>query len=107
MKKVRLGLIGAGGWGAMHARTYACTPQADLQAVADLDPERARTLAEQYGARVFRQTRPGYGPAFIEGIMACKGEFIICLDAECFHPKAFLRSMISASKDVDIIIESR
>ena len=53
MDTVRMGLIGAGGWGSMHARTYADTAGAVLHGVADLDPQRAKTLADQFGARAY------------------------------------------------------
>ena len=45
---VRLGIVGAGIWGAMHARAYAQNPMAELVAVCDLDVGRARLLAEKY-----------------------------------------------------------
>lgn len=54
MDVVRMGLIGAGGWGAMHARTYACTPGAKLAAVADRDRTRAESLASAHGAKAFQ-----------------------------------------------------
>jgi predicted dehydrogenase len=53
MKTVGLGIIGAGGWGGMHARTYATVDGARLYGVADPDESRARRLAEPYGARAY------------------------------------------------------
>ena len=53
MNKLRMGLIGAGGWGAMHARTYDGTPGAALCAVADTDEARAQKLAAEYGAKCY------------------------------------------------------
>lgn len=50
---VRMGVIGAGGWGGMHARTYADTPGAELRGVADADAERAAALAKRFGARAY------------------------------------------------------
>src|SRR5438128_9307308 len=48
---VRLGLIGAGRIGTMHAGNIARqVPGAELAAVADLNPEAARQLAARYGA---------------------------------------------------------
>lgn len=47
---VRVGIIGAGIWGEMHARAYAQNPLAQLAAVCDLDEGKARALAEKYGA---------------------------------------------------------
>ena len=57
MKHVGLGLIGTGGWGAMHARTYATVDYASLVAVADIDLSRAKSLADQYGATAYNDYR--------------------------------------------------
>ena len=53
MGSVGIGLIGAGGWGAMHARTYASTPAAMLRGIADLDPGCASALAKQYQTKAY------------------------------------------------------
>lgn len=47
---VGIGLVGTGGWGAMHARTYATIDHARLVGVADLDLRKAKALAEPFGA---------------------------------------------------------
>ena len=57
MKTVGMGLIGAGGWGGMHARTYASTDGVVLRGVADIDEEKARALAGHYGALAYRDYR--------------------------------------------------
>jgi predicted dehydrogenase len=46
---VRIGIVGAGLWGAMHARAYAQNSRVELAAVCDLDKNRASRLAQQYG----------------------------------------------------------
>ncbi len=45
---VRIGIVGAGLWGAMHARAYAQNSRVALAAVCDLDENRARQMAQQY-----------------------------------------------------------
>jgi predicted dehydrogenase len=51
---IRIGIVGAGMWGTMHARAYAQNPRVELRAICDLDEARARSLAEQFGqAQVF------------------------------------------------------
>ncbi|MBI1785397.1 Gfo/Idh/MocA family oxidoreductase [Candidatus Sumerlaeota bacterium] len=52
-RKIGIGLIGAGGWGAMHARTIAVSGVAELRGVADIDPARADAFARQFGARAY------------------------------------------------------
>ena len=49
--KIRFGVVGAGLWGEAHAEVYATHPHAELAAVCDMDPERARRTADRYGAR--------------------------------------------------------
>ena len=51
MEKIGYGIIGSGLWGETHARIIAAHPFAELIAVCDLMPERARHIAEQYGAK--------------------------------------------------------
>jgi predicted dehydrogenase len=48
---LRFGIIGAGVIGAVHAAALDGLDGATLVAVADTEPDRARALAEQYGAR--------------------------------------------------------
>jgi len=52
MKTHRLALIGAGSMGTNHARVIADSPRAVLDLVVDHDTNRARILADQYGAAV-------------------------------------------------------
>lgn len=47
---IRIGIIGAGIWGTMHARAYAQNPLVDLVAICDLEIQRANRLASQFGS---------------------------------------------------------
>jgi myo-inositol 2-dehydrogenase / D-chiro-inositol 1-dehydrogenase len=47
---VRIGIVGAGGVGERHARVLASLPGVVVAAIADLDPQRARPVAEAVGA---------------------------------------------------------
>lgn len=49
------GVIGAGTWGALHARVYATEPGVRLAAVCDADPERAARAAAGTGARIYTE----------------------------------------------------
>jgi len=51
MTKLRTAVIGAGYLGAFHADKYAALPEAELVAVADIDPAAANRLAERLGVR--------------------------------------------------------
>ena len=54
MTPLRAGVIGVGHLGQHHARLYASLPGAQLIGVADQSVERAQTIADQHGVRVFR-----------------------------------------------------
>ena len=51
MKIVRVGMLGAGGMGRTHAEILARDERVRIAGVADLDPSRARRLAEDLGTR--------------------------------------------------------
>ncbi len=48
---VGMGVIGAGVWGNIHCTTYSALPNVTLVAVCDLIPEKAKAMAEKYGAK--------------------------------------------------------
>lgn len=48
MHRVRVGVIGLGHMGKEHARVVALLSEAELAAVADLDPERRYTISRKY-----------------------------------------------------------
>ena len=49
MDKIRMAIIGAGTWGANHARIYNAHPLCEVSAICDRDKERARSVAEKEG----------------------------------------------------------
>lgn len=51
--KIRAGVVGVGYLGQFHAAKYAQSQQADLVAVVDIRPERARFIAQKYKSRDF------------------------------------------------------
>ena len=51
--RVKIALIGAGGWGLQHARIFSERPDVDLCAIAGRTPERTRARAEQFGVNSY------------------------------------------------------
>lgn len=49
----RVGVVGAGHMGGYHVAVFSEMPEANLVAVCDLDADRARELADRYGAEAF------------------------------------------------------
>lgn len=52
-RPLRCGVVGGGRMGRLHARVYANMPGCQLVGVVDNNPERAETLAEQFGCKAF------------------------------------------------------
>ena len=50
MKRLRVGVVGAGAWGRNHVRTVAGLAEAELAAVCDTDPKVREKVARQYPA---------------------------------------------------------
>lgn len=50
MKRLKVGVVGAGAWGRNHVRTVAGLAEAELAAVCDPDPKVRERLARQYPA---------------------------------------------------------
>jgi UDP-N-acetylglucosamine 3-dehydrogenase len=57
MDKVRLGIIGVGGMGSAHAKMVHEVEEVQLTAVADVDPDVAKNVGEQYGVPFFTDYR--------------------------------------------------
>jgi len=49
---IRFGVIGAGFIGSVHAENIAAHPRAELVSIYDIEPDRARAVADKNGARV-------------------------------------------------------
>ncbi|HZO74417.1 MAG TPA: Gfo/Idh/MocA family oxidoreductase [Ktedonobacteraceae bacterium] len=54
-EKLRFGIVGGGVIGPVHARAIESLPDAQLVAVTDVLPEKARQLAEPYGATSYAE----------------------------------------------------
>jgi predicted dehydrogenase len=57
MSKLRIGVVGVGALGQHHARILAIMPDVDLVGVADIKPDRAESVAAQYGTAAFVDSR--------------------------------------------------
>ncbi|MBI2368822.1 MAG: Gfo/Idh/MocA family oxidoreductase [Deltaproteobacteria bacterium] len=61
MGRVRIGVVGVGHVGTFHAERYASLPEAELVAVADINPERLRVLDRQLRVRGHLDYKELYG----------------------------------------------
>ncbi len=53
MSRIKVALVGAGGWGYQHARVFSAREDVELCAVAGRTEERTKARAEQFGLRFY------------------------------------------------------
>lgn len=71
MKKLGVAVIGAGFWGRNHARVFSELEETELLAVCDIDAERAKKVANQFGAEAYVETGRMLKRKDIEAVSIC------------------------------------
>ena len=71
MKKLGVAVIGTGFWGRNHARVFKELAETELLAICDIDPERARTVANQFGTKPYTSTEKMLRDKDIEAVSVC------------------------------------
>lgn len=69
--KVKIGILGAGAMGAMHAAAYADVPEAEVVGIFSRDPARARSVAALCGAEPFSDAAALIRYAGVDAIDVC------------------------------------
>jgi dolichol-phosphate mannosyltransferase len=63
--------------------------------------------AEALGARVVRQSEPGYGGALREGFAAARGDYVLTMDGDYSHEPSLAARLWLERADADLVIASR
>jgi UDP-N-acetylglucosamine 3-dehydrogenase len=71
MKKLGVAVIGTGGWGKNHVRVYKELASTELAAVCDVNAERAKTLASQFGVKAYTNSTRMLKNKEIEAVSVC------------------------------------
>lgn len=71
MKRLGVAVIGTGFWGRNHARVFKELEETELLAICDIDPNRARTVAAQFGAKSYTSTSRMLRDNNIEAVSVC------------------------------------
>jgi glycosyltransferase involved in cell wall biosynthesis len=64
-------------------------------------------VARRHGVNVLTQKGQGYGGAIRTALQSLDEDWVITLDADCSHPPATLKALVSALGQAEIIIASR
>lgn len=71
MKKLGVAVIGTGFWGRNHARVFKELEETELLAVDDINAERAKTVAKQFGVDAYTDTGEMLKREDIEAVSIC------------------------------------
>jgi len=71
MKKLGTAVVGTGFWGKNHARVYKDLQETDLLAVCDIDAERAKAVADQFGAKPYTSVQRMLHNEEIKAVSVC------------------------------------
>jgi len=81
MTKLGVAVIGTGQWGKNHARVYKELPSTDLVAVCDVNADRAKAVAEQYGVKAYSDSTEMLKDKDIEAVNVCTWSTILYQEA--------------------------
>lgn len=71
MKKLGVAVIGAGFWGRNHTRNFRELNETELLAVCDINPERAKAVAEQFHVDAYTDSRKLLKRRDVEAVTIC------------------------------------
>jgi len=81
LTKLGVAVIGTGQWGKNHARVYKELPSTELVAVCDVNCERAKAMAAQYGVRAYSDSTEMLKDKTIQAVNVCTWSTILAQEA--------------------------
>lgn len=81
MKKLGVAVIGTGFWGKNHARVYKELAETELIAICDIDAQRAKNVADQFGAKPYTSTTRMLKDTNIEAVSVCTWSTVLAKEA--------------------------
>jgi predicted dehydrogenase len=81
MTKLCVAVIGTGQWGKNHARVYKELPSTELVAICDVNAERAKAMADQYGVKAYSDSTEMLKDKSIEAVNVCTWSTILAQEA--------------------------
>ncbi|MEJ5326815.1 MAG: Gfo/Idh/MocA family oxidoreductase [Candidatus Bathyarchaeia archaeon] len=81
MRKLGVAVIGVGGWGKNHARAYKEIESTELVAVCDVNAERAKSIARQYGIKAYTNSAKMLKNEDIEAVSVCTWSTMLAKEA--------------------------
>jgi UDP-N-acetylglucosamine 3-dehydrogenase len=71
LNKLGVAVVGTGFWGKNHARNYKELENTNLIAICDVNPERAKAIADQYGVKAYTDSTTMLKDPEIQAVSIC------------------------------------
>jgi UDP-N-acetylglucosamine 3-dehydrogenase len=81
MKKLGVAVIGTGFWGKNHARVYKELASTELVAICDVNAERAKSVADQFGVKAYTNSTRMLKNKEIEAVSICTWSTVLAKEA--------------------------
>ena len=81
MKKLGVAVIGTGFWGKNHARVYKELESTNLIAICDVNAERAKDVANQFGAKAYTDSEKMLKDKEVEAVSVCTWSTVLANEA--------------------------
>jgi UDP-N-acetylglucosamine 3-dehydrogenase len=81
MRKLGVAVVGTGQWGKNHARVYKELSSTELVAVCDVNSERAKAMAAQYGVKAYSDSTQMLKDKSIEAVNICTWSTVLAKEA--------------------------
>ena len=81
MKKLGVAVIGTGFWGKNHARVYKEIESTNLIAICDVNAERAKNIANQFGVKAYTDCQQMLKDKEVEALSVCTWSTVLAQEA--------------------------
>ncbi len=81
MRKLGVAVVGTGQWGKNHARVYHELPSTELMAICDVNADRAKAMAAQYGVKAYSDSAEMLKDTSIEAVNVCTWSTVLADEA--------------------------
>jgi myo-inositol 2-dehydrogenase / D-chiro-inositol 1-dehydrogenase len=108
-KKIKVAVIGAGGWGRQHARVWAARPDVELCAIAGRTPAKTQVRAAEYGVRAYvdiGEMLDTERPDLVSLSLPNQGHFDVTLQViRAGYPLLVEKPLVFDLREADILLE--
>jgi UDP-N-acetylglucosamine 3-dehydrogenase len=110
LKKLGVAVIGTGFWGKNHARVYKELPTTNLIAICDVNPERAKAIADQFGVKAYTDSTQMFKNEEIEAVSVCTWSTMLAKEAlKALHAEKHIlveKPMATNTKQAETLLKT-